>query len=151
MTSDQSFQTLKDFFETRRAARQALLAIKEGVEIGIVIGDVVECALFRRGDSPVVEQRPAVSPDVIFHILPESVILLNERTKDEVADIGINILKEVLAGHIRIKVPGRLFNLINRGYLNMITQGGTPVATFLAQHGLAGVAKITSAIRKMKS
>lgn len=125
--------------------------IKEGVEIGIVIGDLVDCTLFRQGDQPVVEQRPAREPDVIFHIRPESVEVLNSRTKDEIGDIGVNILKEVLAGNISIKFPGRFMNLLSRGYLDMIKQGGAPVMSFLAHHGLASVAKITAAIRRMKN
>lgn len=151
MTAEDSFQTLKNFFETRNASRQAMRTIKEGVEIGIVIGDLVDCALFRQGDQPVVEQRPAREPDVIFHIRPESVEVLNTRTKDEIGDIGVNILKEVLAGNISIKVPGRFMNLLSRGYLDMIKQGGAPVMSFLAHHGLASVAKITAAIRRMKN
>jgi hypothetical protein len=151
MSAEDSFQTLKRFFETRKAAGQALKAIKEGVEIGIVIGDVVECAVFRRGETPVIEHRAAQNPDVVFHIRPESVTILDERTKDEIGDIGVNVLKEVLAGNIRIKVPGRFLNLLSRGYLDMIRQGGTPVMGFLAQHGLASVSKITTAIKRMKS
>jgi len=151
MTAEDSFQTLKNFFETRNASRQAMKTIKEGVEIGIVIGDLVDCALFRQGDQPVVEQRPAREPDVIFHIRPESVEVLNTRTRDEIGDIGVNILKEVLAGNISIKVPGRFMNLLSRGYLDMIKQGGAPVMSFLAHHGLASVAKITAAIRRMKN
>lgn len=150
MTAEDSFQTLKNFFESRNASRQAMKAIKEGVEIGIVIGDLVDCALFRSGEQPVVEKRPAKDPDVIFHIRPESVEVLNTRTKDEIGDIGVNILREVLAGNISIKLPGRFLNLLSRGYLDMIKQGGAPVMSFLATHGLASVAKITAAIRKMK-
>ena len=126
-------------------------SIKEGVEIGILIGGTIECALFRRGLSPVVESRPAFNPDVVFHIRPESVEILSHRTKDEIGDIGVNILKEVLAGNIQIKVPGRFLNLISRGYLDTIKQGDAPVAAFLAQHGMASVSKIISIIKKMKS
>ncbi len=150
MTAQDSFQTLKTFFESRSASRQALKALKEGIEIGVVIGGSVECALFRQGEQPVVEARPAKDPDVIFHIQPESVEILSTQTKDEIADIGINIMREVLAGNITIKVPGRFLNLLSNGYLDMIKQGGAPVMSFLAHHGLASIAKITAAIRKMK-
>ncbi len=151
MTAQDSFQTLKSFFESREAARQALAAIKENVEIGIVIGGIVECALYRRGDQPVVEQRPARDPDVIFHILPESVEILSSQTKDQIADIGIAILKEILAGNIRVEVPGRLWNLMKRGYLDVIKKGGAPVAAFLAHHGFTNVSKIITTIKKLRS
>jgi hypothetical protein len=151
MSAQQSFDTLKSFFETRRAAKQAMTAIKEGVEIGLVIGDSVDCALYRKGDDPIIEKRAAVNPDVIFYIKPEAVDVLNGQTKDEIGEIGVNILKEVLAGNISIKVPGKILNLLSRGYLDMLRQGGAPVMAFLARHGLTNVTKITSAIKKMKA
>lgn len=151
MSADESFLTLKTFFETRNAARQALGALDESVEIGIVIGEMVDCALFRRGSDPVVERRAARNPDVVFHIKPESVIVLNDRTKDEIGDIGINILKEVLAGNIRVSIPGSILNLARRGYVEMISRGGPPVAAFLARHGISSVPKIVNAIKRMKS
>jgi hypothetical protein len=150
MTAHESFLTLKSFFETRQAAKQAIGAIKEGVEIGVVIGETVECAVFRQGTQPIVEERAAKSPDVVFHIRPESVEILSHKTKDEIGDIGVNVLKEVLAGNIKIKVPGKILNLMSRGYLDMIKQGGAPVAGFLARNGLANVSKIVSTIRAMK-
>ena len=150
MSAQESFETLKSFFETRHAARQAMSAIKEGVEIGIVIGDSVDCALFRRGDQPVVEKRAADKPDIVFLIKPESVYILSHGSKDEIGDIGVNVLKEMLAGNIRVQMPGKFLNLLSRGYLDMLRQGGAPVMAFLARHGLTNVAKITAAIRKIK-
>ena len=150
MSAEQSFLTLKNFFETRAAAKQALSYLDKKAEIGIVIGGIVECALFQRDGQPLVERRAAEKPDFIFNISPESVVILNERTKDEIGDIGINVIKEVLAGNIKIKVVGSLFNLVRRGYFEMIARGGAPVASYLARHGL-NVTKIMSTIKQMRS
>lgn len=151
MSAQDSFQTLKSFFESREAARQAMAAIKENVEIGIVIGGSVDCALFRRGDQPIVEQRPARDPDVVFHIAPESVEILNSKTKDQIGDVGVGVLKEILSGHIRVEVPGRLWNLMSRGYLDMIKKGGAPVTSLLARHGFSNVSKIFTTIKNLRS
>lgn len=148
--ADDVFQTLKNFFETRQAAKTAMMAVEPGIEISIVIGDTLECALFRQNNQPIVEQRPAQNPDVIFHIKPEAVYVLANSTKDEIADIGVNILKEVLAGSINIKVPGRLMNIVSRGYLDMVKQGGMPVMNYLAQQGLGSIPKILNTIKNMK-
>lgn len=150
MSAEESFLTLKNFFETRQAAKQALSVIDESAEIGIVIGDTVECALIQRGGSPVVERRAAVKPDVVFSIKPESVVVLNDRTRDEIGDIGVNVLKELLAGNISVKITGNLFNLLRRGYLEMIKEGGQPVLDYLSRHGMTGVNKIVSTIKQMR-
>jgi hypothetical protein len=150
MSAEESFLTLKNFFETRQAAKQALSVIDESAEIGIVIGETVECALIQRDGRPMVERRPAVKPDVVFSIKPESVVVLNDRTKDEIGDIGVNVMKEILAGNISVKITGNLFNLLRRGYIEMIKEGGAPVAAFLSRHGMGQVTKIVSAIKQMK-
>ena len=150
MSAEESFLTLKNFFETRQAAKQALSVIDEAAEIGIVIGETVECALVQREGRPMVERRAAVKPDVVFSIKPESVVILNDRTKDEIGDIGVNVMKEILAGNISVKITGNLFNLLRRGYIEMIKEGGAPVAAFLSRHGMGQVSKIVSAIKQMK-
>lgn len=150
MSAENAFQTLKTFFESRQAARQAMSAVQEGVEIGIVIGDMVECALFREGNQPKVEPRPARHPDVVFHIKPESVYVLANNSKDEIGEVGVNVLKEILTSNIRISVPGRFLNIISRGYIDMIRKGGAPVMGLLAQKGFSSVPKIINTIKRMK-
>ena len=98
-----------------------------------------------------VEERPATNPDVVFHIRPEALEVIATKTKDEIGDVGVNVLKEILAGSIQVKVPGKILNLMSRGYLDMLRSGGAPVMTLLARNGLASVTKIMSSIRKMKS
>jgi hypothetical protein len=150
MSAEDAFQTLKTFFESRQAAKQAMSVVQEGAEIGIVIGGIVECALFRQEDQTVVERRPANNPDLVFHIRPESIYILSGRTKDEIGDIGVNVLKEILAGNISVKIPGRLMNLVTRGYLDMLRKGGAPVTAFLTRHGFTGISKILGTIKQMK-
>jgi hypothetical protein len=150
MSAEESFLTLKNFFETRQAAKQALSVIDESAEIGIVIGETVECALFQREGQPVVERRTPRKPDIVFSISPETVAVLNDRTKDEIGDIGVNVMKEMLAGNIRAKITGNLFNMLRRGYLEMLKEGGAPIAEFLSRHGITQVNKIISTIKQMR-
>lgn len=151
MSAEESFLTLKTFFESRSAAKQAMATISEGVEIGVVIGGSVECAIFRKGEEPVVEARPAATPDVVFYIRPESIDILATQTQDDISDIGIGIFKEILAGNIQIKVPGKIWNLLSRGYLEMLKRGGAPVLSFLTERGLTSFAKIVDTIKSFKS
>lgn len=150
MSAAKAFQTLKTFFETRTAAKVALSTIKEGTEIGVVIGGNVECTVFQHNHCPVVENRAAVHPDIIFYIRPESVYIIANNSKDEIGDIGVHILKEVLSGGIQIKIPGGVMNILSQGYLEMLRKGGAPVMSFLAQHGFGSVPKIVSAIKSLK-
>ena len=76
MTPDEAFLLLKIFFTERKASRSALGKLREKVEIGIVIGGIVECALFRQGSEVVVEKRAALKPDFLFKLEPQTVTIL---------------------------------------------------------------------------
>jgi hypothetical protein len=151
MSENDAFQTLKTYFETRPAARTTLACLREGVEIGVVIGGQVEVTLFQEAGEPRIEKRVAVSPDVIFHITPETVYILSNENSDDIGEIAIAVIKEVLSGDIRIQVPGNWMNLVRNGYLEMLQKGGTRLSGFLAMHGLANVSKILAKIRALKS
>jgi hypothetical protein len=141
VTAEESFQTLKHFFETRRAAEQALRYLNPDVEIAITIGDSVECALFYQDGKPRLEQRAPKNADVLFSVKPETVVVLNERTKDDIADIATNVLKEMVAGNVSMKLLGNPLKLLKNGYLEMIKLSGANLS----------VPKILSAIKNLKS
>lgn len=141
VSAEQSFQTLKQFFETRRAPELALRYLNPAVEIGITIGDSVECALFYQNGKPRLEERPAQNPDFIFSIRPETVVVLTERTRDEIGDIGANVLKEMLAGNISMRVVSGPLKLLKHGYLEMIRLAGSNLS----------VPKILSTLKSLKS
>ncbi len=148
--SETSFLTLKNFFETRASVEKALRLLEADVEIGIVIGESIECALTVREGKPHLERRAARSPDVVFSLRPETVELLNERTKDDIGDIGVNILKEMVAGNLSVRVEANVLDLLRRGYLRVVNSGGPVVTGFLARHGLNNVSNIMSTIKKMR-
>ena len=151
MTAGATFEKLRSFLETKEASRKAIRHLKNGVEIGVVIGNQIECAYFQNLGEPVFEQRPAKSPDVIFTIKPESVDILAKEKGEDVGELGIAILKEYLSGGVRIRAPGSIIALSTHGYLGIIKEGGVTFAKFLAQHGITNITKVMSAIRNMKN
>lgn len=150
MSADEAYLKLKNYFETRPAARTALSALREDVEIGLTIGGMVDCALFQKDGQPQVERRLAQNPDLIFHIRPESVDVLSSQPTDDVGDIGINVLKEILAGNIQVKMVGSFFSIVSNGYLEIMKKGGKNFSAFLATKGFSSFGKITSAIKNLR-
>lgn len=151
MSAGASFEKLKAFLETKEASRKAIRHLKKGVEIGVVIGNQIECAFYQDLGEPVLEQRPAKSPDVIFTIKPESVDIIAKEKGEDVGELGIAILKEYLSGGIRIKAPGSILALSMNGYLGIIKEGGVTFGKFLAQHGITNIGKVMSAIKNLKN
>lgn len=154
MTPDEAFLPafleLKTFFTERKAARLALGKLRENVEIGIVIGGMVSCAVFRRGSDVFVEKREAAKPDFIFKLEPHTVTILAHQTRDEIGEIGLAIIKEMLAGSVQVQMPGGLMSVLRNGYVDVVSSGGAPVAKMLAQIGLGSPMKIVELFRKLR-
>lgn len=135
--------------------RLALGTLNTDAEIGIVIADVVECTLRKEATAPVLEQRPANNPDVVFYIRPETVYVLAHQTKDELSDISLNVFKEILAGNIVVKVPGNLLDLAQSSSLDILKRAGPPINSWAARLGLAPlvdavVPKIVSTFKQLR-
>lgn len=150
MSAQEAFDKLKDYFENRPAARQVVSCLKPGVEIGINIGEMVDCALLNKNGLAVMEQRPAENADFLFNIRPESVYVLSSQPSDDIPDIAIAIFKEMLAGNISARFLSNFGALLNNGYLDILKLGGSRVMGFLAMHGMVGVSNIMNTIKKMR-
>ena len=115
-----------------------------------MIGDSIECALTLAEGKPHLERRSARSPDVVFSIRPETVDLLSERTKDDIGDIGVNVLKEMVAGNVSVRVEANVLDLLRRGYLRLVNVAGPAVTEFVGRHGMSNVSDIVNTIKKMR-
>ena len=138
-------------FRNLKLKKSSLKKLKKNKEISIIIGDNLNCAVYQSSGVPKVEQRAAVDPDVEFRIKPSSVDVITSNEGSDIGELGILVIKEVIAGQVQIKVPGSLFSIMKNGYLDIIRLGGSRFLGFLAQHGLSSFSKITSTIKKLKN
>lgn len=150
MTAQDAFQTLKNYFENRPAARQVIGCLKPGVEIGVNIGDQVECALYAKDGLVVVEERAAANPDFAFSIKPESVYILNNQPSEDIPDIAVAFGKEMLAGNISVRFLSTMGNVTKNGYLDILKLGGSRAMSFVTLHGMMGVSNLMTNIKKMR-
>ena len=150
MATQTAFEKLKIFLESKPASQKAVVHLKKKVEVGVVIGNQIECAYFNRDGNPVLEERPAKAPDVIFFLKPEAVEILCKNSGEDVGEFGVAVLKEYLAGGVRIKVPGNLLAITMNGYLGVVKEGGITFTKFLALHGVSSLSKIASIVKALK-
>lgn len=129
---------------------EGLRHLSKGTEIRILIDDRHETALFFDGNNAQLEDRPARNPDVEFTLLPSSYATLKALPGDDLAAFGIEIVKLILAGAVRVRLCGSTWNVLTKGYLKIIQAAGPDFLKFLAKHGLSGMGKITQAIRNLK-
>ncbi len=150
MSFEEAFQITHNFFTSKPACKDSLRHLKKGHEIRLFLDDRVECSLFFEAGQVVLEQRPSPKADVEFRLSPEAIRILDNLPGDSVAQLGINIIKEVIAGNVKIRVCGSLLRVLSGGYLAIITSGGPEFMTYLASHGLTNIGKITQLIRSLK-
>lgn len=149
--SDDVFNSLKEYFETKAAPRIAISCLKPGVEIGVIISSQVDCAIINSGGLPVVEKRMAVNPDFLFHIEAETLQTLAQLSGDDVAEVGISVFKELLAGHLKVEFKSNIWSILSNGYLDMIKTGGKTFADHIAAFGFTNLLKLSAMIEKLKA
>jgi hypothetical protein len=66
----------------------------------------------------------------------------------DVGDWGVMIFREILAGHIQVKFPGSLWNLLRRGYVGVVLSGGQTLRQWLMANGYTDITKILRQLKK---
>jgi len=150
VSTAEAFQVVHTFFTTKPAPKDALRHLKRGHEIRLLLEGRTECALLFEAGQVVVEQRPCSKADVEFTIGSESIRLLTSHPGDSVGQLGVDIVKEIIAGNVKVRVCGSILNVLSGGYLGIIGSGGPEFMTYLATHGLTSLGKITALIRSLK-
>ncbi len=142
-------QKLGSFMTTNNACAQAAKSLGRGVEIGITV-EGIDCTFFRNAEGPGFEVRKAKNPDVTFKMSPLATDTLCDVHDRTLGELGVEVLKQYLAGEVQVRVNGSLFGIMKNGYLGIIKDAGLPFAKFLAEHGVANISKIPEIIKKLK-
>ena len=150
MSENEFYLYTKRFIEDKPASRIALKELSKGTEIGIVLDERVECACFFENDKAHCELRAAKNPDVEFRTNNEAVRRLAEIPGDNLADMGIEILREILGGNVSLKLLASPTRILSGGYLGIIRKAGPDFISFLAQHGLSNIWKVIGYIKAMR-
>lgn len=151
MNQEEVFEKLKNYIETRPAARWALGLLKPGVEFGIVIGGQLNCAVFNKSGIPTVEMREANDPCFLFFLEPETVETLAKSPSNDMSEIAKNIFTEVLSGHIRFELRKNLADIFAGGYREIAREGSEKITGFLTTQGMLGFMKLAAIVEKLKN
>ena len=150
MTTEEYFEKVKVFLETKPASLKLISLLNPNVEIGIVIGNSLECSYFKQGAQATLEMRAAKSPDVIFNFSPEAVDTILKSNGDDLGDLVADVAKLYLAGIVKISLPGSIPQLLIRGYVQVLKVSHAKLLLLLKDHGLNNL-KIPDLLQKLKS
>lgn len=150
MPSRDPFSIVHLFFTTNTIPKEALRHLKPGHEIRLLLDEREECALFYQQDQVFFEKRKVPTADVEFTVGPEAIRQLAHYTDESVGQFGITTIKEILLGHVQIRVCGSVMRILTGGYLKIIASGGPELLNFLTLYGLNSLSKISQLIRSLK-
>lgn len=123
MDENESLAIVRRFFVEKSAPRQALCHLRPGHEMRLILEGRDECALFYDNGQVKVERRLTHQPEVEFIVGSETIRLMTEHPGDKVSQLGIDIVKEILIGHVQLRVCGSMTRLLTGGYLGIISSG----------------------------
>lgn len=146
----ETFELTKKFLEEKPACSKALKYLKKGVEISVNIENNTPCSFFMDEGRAKFEQRAARNPDVEFVIFPEAIRRLAEHPGDQISQLGIEIIREIAVGQIKVSVISSITQIVRHGYFRVIKAAGPDFAKFLASYGLSSVTKIISLMRRLR-
>lgn len=156
MTQEMYFEKIKEFLETKPASQKLMSYLSSNAEIGIVVGNNLECSYFKQpgpakqDEKAKLEKRAPRKPDVVFNFSPEAIETLLKTPGDDLSDLVVNVVKLYLAGTVKIQIPAALPVLLFRGYVQILKASRKQLLVLLKDHGINNLS-IVSLIQKLRS
>jgi hypothetical protein len=151
MPYEEAIELVRQFIEEKPACSQALAKLKKGVEIRVLLDGKDELAIFHDGEKGRMEVRAASSPDVEFTVNTAAVQRLHGLSGDNMAKLGIEVVREIASGNASVRVCGSIFGVLRNGYLSIIKEAGPDFTKFLASYGLSSINKVIGVIKRLKA
>lgn len=149
-TATSYFEKSKTFLEEKPASYKLMSYLDSKVEIGIFIGNTIECSYFKQEGQPRLELRSAHKPDVEFRFTPEAIDSLLKSKGDDLGDLVSDVAKLYLAGGVKVSLTASIPQLIFRGYVRVLKESHAKLLAILKDRGLDNL-KIPSIIQRIKS
>ena len=141
----------------REVAQQAAKSLVNGAEIEFRVsssGDSPEeiFTFTKKAGKITIVPEASRNPEVVFTLTAQAAQEILDFPSDEIGPIGVQIAKLVVSPdgnrRVSIQIKAGFFTLFSKGYLGVITAGGSHFASFLATQGLNGIAAIKSILAK---
>ena len=134
-----SFEALRAFFETSKAARKATGPLSREAVVGIELAGGPAHFTMAAGAARVLEGA-AADPDFTLVLPDGAVTRLTSLPGDDVGAFGVEFFKLVLSQKpeekVRIRVQASTPRLLGRGYLGVLALGGMKVTFWLLKNGV---------------
>ena len=139
-------------------AAKAARSLADGARIAFRVvkpdGSEIESFVFTKASGLNRIEDAGGPSEVSFELTEGAAEAILSETSDDIGKIGVEIAKLVVSQsperRVRARLEAGFLTLMRKGYVGVVTAGGTAFAAFLASRGLKGVGGIKSAIAKLR-
>jgi hypothetical protein len=131
------FERTKIFLEESQACKHGMESLKSGAKISIVLEPNFLCELQKNGNKYcLVKIESQANSDVVLNIHPDALNHFLAKNFTNLSDLGIEIIKEIFVGRIKLRVQAKTLDLMRKGYFKLPLAAGAPFLSYLAGLGL---------------
>ncbi|MCB0377971.1 MAG: hypothetical protein KDD33_05720 [Bdellovibrionales bacterium] len=150
MEAKQLIENLVSFLQTDPACQKSLAVMKNSAEISIVVGGSHSVRVAKNASELVVESGEALHPDFVFEATPAAISTLIAEKGLTPGQLGVKLLKEIVAQDVTVRMPGSILQLPRKGYLELLKIGGQEFLQELRKYDLSDIGKIMSALKNLR-
>lgn len=149
-------ELLAQFLASNPGAQRAAQALKAGAEVAVAFSDFPGDwrVYLTQAGAIGFEQATAQDPDFSLRIPPGALRALCSSGSADLGDLGIAFFEHIVAREqdrkIHVTVHSGLVKLTRRGWLGLLTQGGSKTLGWMARKGLRGPGAIVGALGRLK-
>ena len=153
---DRSDAVLAAFLERNPGARKAAGSLRGGAEVAIMFTDIPGAWRVFINDVGGIgfEEQPAIDPDFELHVPPQALREICAGDAQDLGDLGVAFFEHLVAKEperrIHATVHSGMVKLTRRGWLGLLTQGGTKVVMWMGRKGLRGPGAIAGALGRLR-
>lgn len=151
---DDSYQLLKQFFESHPVAQKATAPLKRGAEVAVHFTDLPgrTFRFYKEDDAPRLTESSPQDADFDLTLAPLAVQEIVALEGHEVGDFGIAFFSHLIASEperkVQVKLHAGPLKLLRRGYLGVLVLGGPKVLGWLARKGVKNPMEAIERLRK---
>jgi hypothetical protein len=147
---DNSFELLKNYLENKPASVKAVEHLSHKFLISIVLDGSQNTSFSKMAKKPCLDLTKAKDPDVEFLVSKKALDLILQNPGVDVGELGVDVVRQVLKGEIKIRLTGSVLGLFSKGYIKLIGNAGPAFTSELSKHGFKSIGKLKSVFEKLR-
>jgi hypothetical protein len=154
--AERSDAVLAAFIEGNPGAKKAANSLRAGAEVAIMFTDVPGTwrVFINEAGDIAFDAQPATDPDFELHVPPQALREICAGDAQDLGDLGVAFFEHLVAKdperRIHATVHSGVVKLTRRGWLGLLTQGGTKVVMWMGRKGLRGPGAVAGALGRLR-